>query len=246
MAYYNIHGVIVSTDIVNKFLNDAFYKRYKNFIVSSSDNCDLRIDELHILELFDYTNDYNFKSYKTNDNCAYLNKFEDIIIWKKNQSQIYFSITTQKDSMVAYIWLTRSLDCLLFEHYGLLHVHCSCLSNNDLFDRASIFCGQSGSGKSTIALKMIEQGNKLIAEDNLYIKILNNNVIAYSNTSPIKMRKDFNLKNIAIKYGTEYDVFFKKTLLFQKIIILLTKSIYYLIEFIYWIAKKPLRVPLRN
>ena len=48
-----------------------------------SDNCDLRIDELHILELFDYTNDYNFKSYKTNDNCAYLNKFEDIIIWKK-------------------------------------------------------------------------------------------------------------------------------------------------------------------
>lgn len=173
----------------------------------------LRIIELKSSELLEYTKQFDYETPMANDNCIWLNEYDDIIIWIRNSSQVYFSMLTEKRSMVAYIWLTRFLNYVLFEYYGLLHIHCSCLTNHQSYKTASIFCGESGAGKSTIALSLLSYGDKLIAEDNLYLKFINNKLVALSNDSPIKMRKDSTPNGKIITYVSRYDDFFEKNVL---------------------------------
>ncbi|MBE6694351.1 MAG: hypothetical protein E7589_06275 [Ruminococcaceae bacterium] len=213
MLYYNVHGVSVGIKIENVFLRQAFYKRYEKYICPYENAPMLKIIELELLELLKYTKQFDYETPNANDNCIWLGGYDDIIIWIKNPSHIYFSLMTSKKSMPSYIWLTRFLNYVLFEYYGLLHIHCSCLTNNESCGTTSIFCGESGAGKSTIALSLITNGEKLIAEDNLYLKLSDNKLVALTHTSPIKMRIDSTRNSNIINYVSKYDDFFEKNVL---------------------------------
>ena len=75
----------------------------------------------------------------------------------------------------------------------MLNIHATLVSFND---KGILFIGESGSGKSDLALRMIEEkGAKLVADDRVDVEFCNGKLIG---RSPEKLKNLLEIRNIGI------------------------------------------------
>ena len=80
---------------------------------------------------------------------------------------------------------------LLLENFGYFRVHSSCVN---IKDKAFLFTGDSGSGKSTSAFAVAANGGSIISDDMTFIKKTAGYYKAYTITRLVKLRNDIILK----------------------------------------------------
>ena len=80
---------------------------------------------------------------------------------------------------------------LLLENFGYFRAHSSCVN---IKDKAFLFTGDSGSGKSTSAFAIAANGGSIISDDMTFIKKTAGSYKAYTITRLVKLRNDIILK----------------------------------------------------
>ena len=80
---------------------------------------------------------------------------------------------------------------LLLENFGYFRAHSSCVN---IEDRALLFTGDSGTGKSTSAFAIAANGGSIISDDMTFVKKTADSYRAYTITRLVKLHNDIILK----------------------------------------------------
>jgi len=135
----------------------------------------------------------NLKIYAYEEQLWYL--YQDIAgIWIDFKSnKIILSLAEKLFSFSYYNILFFFLYplSLLLENFGYFRAHSSCVN---IKDKALLFTGDSGSGKSTSAFAIAVNGGSIISDDMTFIKKTADSYRAYTITRLVKLRNDIILK----------------------------------------------------
>lgn len=203
---YNIHGFYIEIMVKNKNLSDFFYSRFKGFAcdVSTNDICSYKMLEICDESLLQYCIDdfldcgedeYIKKDLYLNNTKFSVEKIYNSVI-ANNNNQCIFSI-----GLDDFRYLRAFATKLMFKIFerlsyeGIFCLHGAGVTINKDTNNGVFVFGPSGSGKSSIVMKLIEKYNEqIICDDIILIQKTNGNrVIGLSNPQNINMEKK-NLK----------------------------------------------------
>jgi len=134
-------------------------------------------------------NELNLKIYEHDEQFWYL--YQDIAgIWIDcKNNKIVLSLGDKPFSFPYYnilIFFLYPLGMLL-ENLGYFRVHASCV---DIGDRAVLFTGQSGSGKSTAAFASAVNGGTIISDDITFLEKTDDSYKVHAITNLVKLHSD--------------------------------------------------------
>ena len=164
--------------------------------VQTFEKSELVVLSKRVVETDDYT-------YENKNKIIRVLNFKNIVIYDGSNKTIRFHIEDKIDK----IYFLIALDIYFFIIYflysrSIIGLHGGCITLNGVMEDGVIFCGKSGSGKSTIILKMLERQEKFTNDDNLMLKIEGGNLIAYKNPQLVGLQIE-NL-NERFKYLKNY------------------------------------------
>jgi hypothetical protein len=231
IKYYNIHNIITFKIINNtNFIHKKFSNleiQYQNFeckkkiektdftviigeFKTDTNNCIILDDNFYVKENYIYCKQDSYKIAKW--------RFE-ITGFEKKETIIKISCNTIGEIFIGAYLIDFIIQFKLAEK-GYLIIHASCVNKNN---KGYIFSGRGGGGKTTIALKMIEQGfnflgdNFIIIHDGIAFSFLSQlNIFTYNLTRNMKKRLNFKektklkLKNIIYKFTLGYAKIFSQ------------------------------------
>ena len=102
------------------------------------------------------------------------------------------------DAEYAQAILTGELFAALLRQRGLLALHASCVAKDG---HAVGFIGNSGWGKSTLAMHFVEQGYRLLGDDVLAVSFENDEPVAIPGYPQVKLREDAGARYAAGSFG---------------------------------------------
>jgi len=85
---------------------------------------------------------------------------------------------------------------------GLVELHASCVAGEQ---QGLVLIGPSRSGKSTLAMALIEAGFRLLSDDRVFLSVKNGQLLAFGLSRPLKLRRDAALWFEQFRDGTPTD-----------------------------------------
>jgi hypothetical protein len=209
---------ITDIDIDNEIINNYFEFRYSSFILLNNLSSDCYILILEVSNPLPFINAF-FEKYKTKSKftlCTNYNImcFENKILELFNNNEYIFTdlnknciwFDLKECSMsVQSVMATRLAFHIQMSltNYGFYCLHGGATTFQGDSECGMLLFGNSGSGKTSIILKLIENGEKTVADDNIFLSIQNENgLAALKNTQNIGV--DFNNLNTNFSYLTPY------------------------------------------
>ncbi len=70
---------------------------------------------------------------------------------------------------------------------NIFRIHAACVAKNK---EGFLICGAKGTGKTTLLMKLLQEGYTYVADDQVYVELQNDNLICYPWPKTIKIRRD--------------------------------------------------------
>ncbi len=186
--YYNIHGIIflLKTNIKKAlhyfdFRFDYFREREnikkRDIFLSIVSKNQTEIEQVCFEGQINIKKTGETPFYSYNDQ----NIFLEVIKEKKNRAfiktdfrqkscQAVISNTLQQPLTRMVIFKTLFHLYQLIQYYSLYPLHAACVSQKGNLNKAVLLTGCGGSGKSTLTAIMVQQGEKLLADDSVFLQ----------------------------------------------------------------------------
>ncbi|RKZ48760.1 MAG: hypothetical protein DRQ48_02915 [Gammaproteobacteria bacterium] len=185
---YNIFDISIESDLRLPELSEGVARETVIKIKSGADSKRAHCEPEHLHEWKDTDGEICMLSAKFEDN--YLLRFPglvDFLICSSGESVFYFPESDIPEETIRHLILDQLIPRILGQR-GHLVLHASAVQIID--EKAVVFLGATGWGKSTIASSYYENGAQLITDDCLLIKIIENKVFCVPNYCGLRLYPD--------------------------------------------------------
>lgn len=201
---YNIYGLLLDVNVQNTVIRDFFESKFSSFKVerkecvkiiknlSISERKDVRdfqsLDELE--EKGPHTFEGISNSIFLHGQCYYFKHvYDNFIFWNTDSCFFYLGNTETYILTVVCGYLLKQVVGALSD-LGIICLHGAGVTVNHDLDNGLLIFGQSGSGKSSISIKLVEEyKERLICDDVLMLKRVSGHVSGLSNQQFVNIEK---------------------------------------------------------
>lgn len=178
--FLKLFSIGINISIYDELINSYIYDRYRSFILKKPNmECinNYSIEEIELKDMDQWRNIFDSTVEDMHDckiidtSQVYMNiMYNSYLIYCKSEKKVYFCINNilKKYKFFIAVQLCNVVNYILCTE-GISILHASAVTINNDFSHGACFVGNSGAGKTSIALKMAEKGEKMITDDLLYL-----------------------------------------------------------------------------